>query len=491
MTDNGIEKGKGVAKAKKPAEGGSSATPPSEKPSGTSTPAAAAETKAAVNPKDSAAKPEAGKAKSASPAKAAASKGASSTSKAASPSSASKAASKPAGAKASATPASSAKTEKPEPPEETATKADPVSSPKAEPAKTENTAEKPEPPKASEPKPVATPAPAPQAAQPTQKRSSFWPLVLGGVVAGAIGFGLSEANLLQERTDAAALEQRLDEQSAALDALQEGASQSPTAAEPVDLSGLESQLTDLQQGLADLGGRIEEQAERISTLKARPIGGGVNAGEANQAYEEALASLQAALSDQKSEIDAQRGEIEELIANARSVEEATADAARAATAQNALAQIGSALSSGAAFDEELTTLQEAGIAEVPQALAAVSESGTVTLANLQSRYPDLARQALTEARRSGAVEGEEGLGGFLRRQLGARSVMPRDGDDPDAILSRAEAALRDGQLATTIEELESLPASSQEVMAGWLADAKSLQEARTAVQDLSQSLTAN
>ena len=84
-----------------------------------------------------------------------------------------------------------------------------------------------------------------------------------------------------------------------------------------------------------------------------------------------------------------------------------------------------------------------------------------------------------------------GIGGFFKQQLGARSVAPRDGDDPDAILSRAEAAMRDGRLADALAEVKALPPEAQEPLSEWLSDAQARHDAQDAVQTLTQRLTAN
>ena len=77
---------------------------------------------------------------------------------------------------------------------------------------------------------------------------------------------------------------------------------------------------------------------------------------------------------------------------------------------------------------------------------------------------------------------------FLANQLGARSVTPRDGADPDAVLSRAEAALRSGDLAATLQELEALPAPAAEVLTGWTARAETRQGALDAADAVAQDL---
>ncbi|MGL4320847.1 MAG: COG4223 family protein, partial [Paracoccaceae bacterium] len=61
---------------------------------------------------------------------------------------------------------------------------------------------------------------------------------------------------------------------------------------------------------------------------------------------------------------------------------------------------------------------------------------------------------------------------FLRSQTGARSLSPREGDDPDAVLSRIEAALAAGSVADAFALMPALPEVSQAAMAEWVASAQ-------------------
>ena len=53
-----------------------------------------------------------------------------------------------------------------------------------------------------------------------------------------------------------------------------------------------------------------------------------------------------------------------------------------------------------------------------------------------------------------------------------RVVEPREGDDVDAILSRAEAALRGGDIDSALAELGALPAVAAEKLTDWRARAE-------------------
>ncbi len=58
------------------------------------------------------------------------------------------------------------------------------------------------------------------------------------------------------------------------------------------------------------------------------------------------------------------------------------------------------------------------------------------------------------------------------------------GDDPDAILSRAEAAVGSGDLTTALTEISALPAEGQARMAEWVALATRRQAALAALTTL-------
>lgn len=317
-----------------------------------------------------------------------------------------------------------------------------------------------------------TPPPSPP---PATKRSGsiFWPFVLGGVVAAALGFAASEANLLGFRSQGGDIQTALDTQSAEIAALKD-------AVPPqVDLSGLE-------QEIAGLSETVQAFENRIATLEERPVASsGDGSGGDTSAYAAELEQMQAAL-------EKQRSEIEGLLKNAQSIEEATAASARAAAIQAGVSKVTAAISTGSAYEGAVDALKEAGVNDLPQPLVDGAADGVATLSNLQSRFPDAARSALAAARAAGIdAQDTGGVTGFLRRQLGARSVEPREGSDPDAVLSRAEAAVRDGRLSVALNEIDTLPEDAQSAMSDWISDARGRAAAEAAVDDLSQSLTAN
>ncbi|MEO0371247.1 MAG: mitofilin family membrane protein, partial [Pseudomonadota bacterium] len=143
--------------------------------------------------------------------------------------------------------------------------------------------------------------------------------------------------------------------------------------------------------------------------------------------------------------------------------------------------------SGAPFGDVLAQLTDTGV-DVPVTLSDAS-GGIPTLASLQETFPEAARAALAADRAAAAESGETGgLTGFFKSQLGARSLTPQEGDGTDAVLSRAEAALRDGNLADALSEIETLPEVAQPAMADWVAMAAGREGAVNAAKTLSDSL---
>jgi hypothetical protein len=114
------------------------------------------------------------------------------------------------------------------------------------------------------------------------------------------------------------------------------------------------------------------------------------------------------------------------------------------------------------------------------------------MAQVQAGFPAAARAALAA---SVQPDPEAALGdrmlAFLRAQTGARALTPRDGADPDAILSRAEAAMRAGDLDSALAELDSLPPDAAAALAGWRAGAETRAAAVAALADLAAGLSGN
>lgn len=328
--------------------------------------------------------------------------------------------------------------------------------------------------KSEKPTQPASTVPVPQPDPVVVRRGGFWPVVLGGIVAGAIGFGAAwyYFEILHPAPDA----QPLDAVEADLAALSDRVAdlaQAPQAEAP-DLSGLETAQSDLAARLGGLSGRIEDVQARLDRLEAQPQAGG----GASDARVEALSQR----------LETQAGQIADLTETLEAREQAASAAAMASLRRAALTRVQTALDSGAAFRSALDDLEATGT-DVPGDLRAVASEGVVTLSQLQSDFPDRARAALAAVRRSGdgAADGSGGGGGFMSfmsDQLGVRSLTPREGAGPDAVLSRAEAALAEGRLTDALAEIETLPDAARAELSPWVERARARLDAVHAAETL-------
>lgn len=155
-----------------------------------------------------------------------------------------------------------------------------------------------------------------------------------------------------------------------------------------------------------------------------------------------------------------------------------------------LAAIDAALIDGSDYNAYVDDLQTIGI-QVPAELAAKSE-GVNTLLHLLDTFPDAAHAAIEAdilAQESDGIL--SGIGNFLSAQIATRSLEPQEGNTADAILSRAEAALKSDDLTTALTELDTLSTAAKDVaeMRDWLEKAKARHDTVTAFVTLSNELS--
>jgi hypothetical protein len=198
------------------------------------------------------------------------------------------------------------------------------------------------------------------------------------------------------------------------------------------------------------------------------------------------------LETQKAEIgqmaDEAAARIEGAEQKAALLEDSAGAKARAATVRTAMSRVQAAMESGNPFSSALTELTSEGVA-VP---AGLTGDGVPTLAALQDSFADAARAGLDASVKAVAGDGAmDKLSAFFKSQVGVRSLEPREGDDPDAVLSRAEAAVRSGDLSAALELVAMLPDVGQAAMAGWVDMASQRQSAEAAVAQLAQNLNGN
>lgn len=347
------------------------------------------------------------------------------------------------------------------------------------------------------------------------KKVGFWPLALGGLVAAGLGAGAAvyamphlapylpaawqadapaidvealkseaaAAGTAAAKTEIAAALAGVEgmaaddaQMRAAIDEQIQAALAAARPAAPVQSASTAAPSGDVTARITALQTQLETQAGQIAELNARP--------QLDPAAMQQVQTLAQSADQVRAEIDAAAGQARDSLAAVQA--EAQAAAARARQVAS-VAVLGAALEGGSATPSEaVQQLEQSGV-DVPAPLA---QEDLPTLDQLQMSFDAPARAALKASLKAESQgQGAMGVvGNFLRVQTGARSVEPREGSDPDAVLSRAGALVAQGDLTTALEELQALPEAGQAAMAEWVAQANAYQAAGAALNDVAKSL---
>lgn len=335
-----------------------------------------------------------------------------------------------------------------------------------------------------DPEPQADPAPETNAQQTQSAGAGFLPLLLGGVVAGAIGYGV--ATYFPMNDGSVDVSVQMQAQADQLAALEAKLADIPA----VDLSGVEAQIASAGDQAAALSGAIDtnfaDLDARLTEVEKRPGADGTLSDTALAAYQRELEQLRADLEIQQATVMSTVAQAETDLAAARAEAEALEQealaSAEAAASRAALNRVSTAIETGAPFADALGDLG----GDLPTALSSAAENGVATTAELTSDFPAAARAALATARAEGVSDESGGLGGFLRNQFDVRSTAPQEGSSPDAVLSRAEAAIKEGRVADALAEIEALPEVARAEMTDWTAQATERADVLDAVATLSE-----
>ncbi|NGM44472.1 hypothetical protein G5B31_02850 [Rhodobacter sp. SGA-6-6] len=336
------------------------------------------------------------------------------------------------------------------------------------------------PPPVPDPDPLPEPAPEPVRPRRRGGMALLALLLLGGA---AVAFAWYDPlhwrgeNTVQ--TEVAALTARLDAAETATKALEGRLAQLESAPAPVSpeaLAALEQAVKDNQAALAALqqapgagdevsSVQVAALAQAVEDLKRQVAGLSTTPGSSEDIRAAVDAAMEARAAEQEAEAKA-----------------LAVAAERKAARADAVARLLTAARAGAPYADLIPALDGLPLDPVLQEAAS---AGLVTQKALVEGFPEAARKALDASLRATAGEGiGDRLYTFLRIQTGARSLEPREGSDPDAVLSRAEAAAEAGDIAKTLEELAGLPPEGQAEMAGWTAQAKQWLAAEKALDDL-------
>lgn len=313
------------------------------------------------------------------------------------------------------------------------------------------------------------------------RRSGFFPVFAGGLVAAGLGFaaayylfGLPGDSELPQRvsgveTALTDVNSKLDDLQNAIDALAADIPEVDTQT-PAAVEALTGQLDAVAGDVDGLRSVVDSLQDTVANVAI--------AGGASEDAPDFAAAFDSQMADFRAEVDALRAtaqsDAEAFRAKAEAEAAAAAEAAERAEQQLAvrsgLSALQAALETGAPFSDALINLQSL---DVPSVLNDAAETGVVSLSELQRSFPDAARAALAVAKRTpDETAGAVGrITSFLLAQTNARSLEPREGNDADAILSRAEAALKTGDLQTLLAEVSALEPAPMDAMSDWLDSA--------------------
>ncbi len=338
-------------------------------------------------------------------------------------------------------------------------------------------------PKNPEPTRQKTPQPA--------RKGVLFPLLAGGALAGAIGFGAAlflPAYSKMFQADSTVTDQlsaqntTLKSEISALHSEIATLEQTIAAGPSNDtIASLKSGQDTTVQNATEQAATLTALATRIADVENRPIPDIGATAEAVATYERELTAMREMFAKELARIETVQVASTTAQVNAAIQSDTVAKKVAYSAVQRAI-------ESGEAFASPLAALANAGI-EMPDALTQAGEVGIITLAALQEQFPGAARLSLNAAIRAQADAGTTNkVTAFFRTQLGARSLSPQEGDGPDAILSRAEAALKNADLSGAIAEISALTEAGAKGMADWADLARSRQTVVDGLAELTAAL---
>jgi hypothetical protein len=305
--------------------------------------------------------------------------------------------------------------------------------------------------------------------------------VLGGAIATVLGILYHASGIIPTRADLTAADavrqvQAVSEKVAGFEGR--------LAALETATSGL-SALTEKVTALEKLEDTNRSRIENLEN--AMPAAGsGGDGGVALGPIEARLAAAEGTLTTLGDRIGALTGRVEEIAARPPPAVESE----RAARAI-AIGLLRQGAGSGQGFAADLAMLKALGLdGEAVAALEPLATNGAPTVATLQAAFPGVADAILAASSElppdAGFIDRFLSFGSGL---VTVRPVGPIEGDTPDAVVSRMQAAVSRGDLATALEERGKLPPAGQNASATWAAAAADRTAIDSIVEQLALSVT--
>ena len=259
--------------------------------------------------------------------------------------------------------------------------------------------------------------------------------------------------------DAAAVNNRIAEAEQRLQARIDGRLAEGETADRQALDGAKNEIADLKAKVAALS-------------QSSPVNGDGEIAAALAGLDERTAKLEAGLSTLSGEIDKDQA------------------GARSAASVLALGNLRAAVDAGKPYAAELASIRRLA-PEIRNfgALPAFADQGIPTLPELTASFATAKDTALAALP---APKDESFLGSLLASAKSMVKVRRIDaaatGDDPDAVLARAEAMLKQGELAEAVKEVDGLSGALREAFASWIDAARARASAEATLSNIESAL---
>ena len=324
-----------------------------------------------------------------------------------------------------------------------------------------------------------------------RKSSGVLPLVASGFICAGLGFGaaiLSQSSnpIWPVHPDMAQFRDETNGQITGIDtrlnALEGRVSDvDQRAVGDVFQSDLDELTTGYDQRFSEIASQLENFDKRLAALEKSTIESAIP--------DELVAQYQDEVKRLKETLEAQRESLQQFMSETAETANEVTQRAKDTVARGILVQIRAAIDAGGSFDTAIKEFDEQVGQAIPNQLRSLAEEGVQTYQELRDSFAEAARSALNAARDElNESEGFTGIGNYLRKQFQARSVTPKTGDDADAVLSRAEQALREYDLNGALNELDALPDAARHQMQPWIDQARERQDALEQSDILSQEI---
>ena len=334
-------------------------------------------------------------------------------------------------------------------------------------------------------------ADAAEATDTERKSSGVLPLVVAGFFCAGLGFGAAilsqpsnpiwpvHPDVAQFRDETTGKITGIDTRLNALEGRLTDVDQ--RAIGDVFQSDLDELSTVYDQRFLEIASLLENFDKRLAALEKSTI---------ESAIPDALVTqYQAEVKRLKETLEVQRESLQQFMSESAETANEVTQRAKDTVARGILAQIRAAIDAGGPFDTAIQEFDEQVGQALPNQLRSLAQEGVQTYQELRDSFAKAARSALNAARDEvNENEGFTGIGNYLRKQFQARSVTPKTGDDADAVLSRAEQALRENDLNGALNELDALPDAARDQMQPWIYQARERQDALEQLDILSQEI---